>query len=210
MPRNCQVCESKDRYRVEFALARRVSVKVLAKRYALHPDAIYRHRLAHVPKSVLQDLRKKADMPEQELEKLRIEESGGLLEHLVVQRARLYKLADSCEDMGDYPHAIAAHTRITANLELTGKLLDVFASHAPIHQNITISADYLRLRQLMLAALKPFPEARRAIVEVLRGAETPMPSATNSVQLLEAAVEATAGNNPTEEDAQYGEDHQDG
>ena len=207
--RNCQVCECKDRYRIEFALARRVSVKVLARRYNVHADSIYRHRRHHVPANVMQDLRKKADMPEQELEKLRIEESGGLLEHLVVQRAKLYQLIDSCEDLGDFPHAIAAHTRVTANLELTGKLLDVFASHAPIHQNITISADYLRLRQLMLAALKPFPEARRAIVEALRSVEAPMPSATNSVRLSGPEIDATTGDNHTE-DAGHGKDHEDG
>ena len=168
---HCQVCTSKDRYRVEFGLARRISVTVLAKRYGLHTDAIYRHRKGHVPPTVLHDLRKKADMPEAELEKLRVTESNALLEHLVVQRARLYKLVDSCEEVGDFAHAIVGHTRITANLELTGKLLDVFASHAPVHQNITISADYLRLRQVLLQALRPFPEARRAITEALRTIE---------------------------------------
>jgi hypothetical protein len=170
MGAQCTVCQSKDRYRIEFGLARRVAVQVLARRYGLSADAVYRHR-KHVPPSVMIDLRHKADLPEQELAKLRVEESGGLLEHLVVQRAKLIKLVDSCEEVGDYAHAIAAHGKITANLELTGKLLDVFAAHAPIHQNITISADYLKLRSTLLATLKRFPEARRAILEALRANE---------------------------------------
>jgi hypothetical protein len=91
--------------------------------------------------------------------------------------------------VGDFPHAIQAHGRITTNLELTGKLLDAFASHAPIHQNITISADYLKLRSMLLAALKQFPEARRAILDILRGSE-PMETETLAGEVMPSVVRA--------------------
>jgi hypothetical protein len=40
-----------------------------------------------------------------------------------------------------------------------------------VNQNLVISPDYLQLRQALLKALAPYPEARRAVVEILRSLE---------------------------------------
>ncbi len=124
----------------------------------------------------MKELRAKTLLPERELESLRIEESSSLLEHLVHQRAKLYRLVDSCEDIGDVRSAFAGHARISVNLEQTAKLLDLFATHATtVHQNLVISPDYLQLRHALLRALAPHPEARRAVVDVLRALEDVQP-----------------------------------
>jgi hypothetical protein len=169
--RPCSVCQAPQRGRVELGLARGVSAAALSRRFKLSPDAIKRH-VKHIPPALMRELQAKSLLPERELESLRIEESTGLLQHLIHQRARLYRLVDSCEELGDVRSAFVGHARITANLEQTGKLLDLFAAAATtIHQNLVISPDYLQLRQALLTALAPHAEARRAVVEVLRTLE---------------------------------------
>lgn len=58
------------------------------------------------------------------------------------------------------------------NIELVGRYLGLFAQHHVNSQvNILISEDYLRLRQAMTLALRPFPEARRAVAAELHRLE---------------------------------------
>src|SRR5262249_33669632 len=58
------------------------------------------------------------------------------------------------------------------NIELTGKYLGLFAQHHVNTQvNILVSEDYLRLRQALTMALRPFPEARRAVADELHRIE---------------------------------------
>lgn len=171
MGARCLTCDSPHRARIEFGLARGVPVRALARRFGLSKDCVYRHR-KHVSPALMQELRAKALMPAADLERLRIEESSGLLEHLVAQRGHLYRLADTAEELGDIHGACGVHGRITANLELTGKLLDMFASHATsVTQNILVAPQYLSLRQALVQALRPYSEARRAVVAVLREIE---------------------------------------
>lgn len=174
--RTCTVCQHAQRARIELGLARGVSASALSRRFRpLSADAILRHR-KHISPALLKELRARSLLPERELESLRIEESSSLLEHLVHQRAKLYRLVDSCEDMGDVRSAFVGHARITANLEQTAKLLDLFAAHSlTVNQNLIVSPDYLALRQSLLLALKPFPEARAAVVAVLREMEDVQP-----------------------------------
>jgi hypothetical protein len=173
--RPCSICMSAARPRVELGLARGVSAAALGRRFKLSPDSIKRHQ-RHIPPALMRELQARSLLPARELESLRIEESTSLLEHLVHQRARLYRLVDSCEELGDVRSAFVGHARITANLEQTGKLLDLFAAAATtIHQNLVISPDYLQLRQALLTALKPYPEARAAVVAVLRELEDVQP-----------------------------------
>ena len=168
----CTVCNHAQRARVELGLARGVSASALSRRFRpLSSDAILRHR-KHIPPKLMQELTAKTLLPEKELQNMTISESSSLLEHLVAQRAKLYALIDQCEQVGDVRTAFVGHARISANLEQTARLLDLFATHATtVHQNLVISPDYLQLRQALLRALAPHPEARRAVVDVLRAFE---------------------------------------
>src|SRR5262249_4993630 len=53
---------------------------------------------------------------------------------------------------------------ITANLELVSKLLGQFVHvHDVRHTSVLLTPDYIRLRQVLVAALKPFPAAAVAV-----------------------------------------------
>jgi hypothetical protein len=69
--------------------------------------------------------------------------------------------------------AIAAERAITSNLELVARLLGTIVQrHEVARTSILISADYLELRQAIVAALRPYPEAARAVGAALHGIET--------------------------------------
>ena len=75
-------------------------------------------------------------------------------------------------ELGNASGAIAAERAITSNLELVAKLLGTIVQrHEVTRTSILISADYLELRQAIVAALRPFPEAARAVGSALHGIE---------------------------------------
>jgi hypothetical protein len=68
---------------------------------------------------------------------------------------------------------VAAETAITANLTLVAKLLGQLVQvHDVRHTNLLVSPDYLKLRSTLIAALKPFPDAARAVGAALHRLES--------------------------------------
>jgi hypothetical protein len=103
-----------------------------------------------------------------DLAELSKRESEGLLGSLVAQRARLQMLSEMCFEQGELHAATAVEARISASLELTSKLLGMIVQHhSTTHTDILISSDYLALRAAIIAALKPFPDASRAVATAL-------------------------------------------
>ena len=75
-------------------------------------------------------------------------------------------------EQGALEHVARLSGVIHKNIELTGRYLGLFAQHHVSSQvNIMVSEDYLRLRQALTMALRPFPEARRAVAEELHRIE---------------------------------------
>ena len=109
---------------------------------------------------------------EQDLDKLRIEESEGILGNLAHQRARLLLCQDECMEAGAATQVGYLSNIIHKNIELAGRYLGLFAQHHVSAQvNILVSEDYLRLRQALTLALRPFPDARHAVAEELHKLE---------------------------------------
>src|SRR5216683_6849857 len=81
--------------------------------------------------------------------------------------------------------SVMGHKALLFNLEVEGKLLGEIGRVAPatINQNLIVSADYLKLRQLLLSALRPFPAARAAVLAALRSVE----SVTDEPKQIEAS-----------------------
>jgi hypothetical protein len=79
---------------------------------------------------------------------------------------------DEAEDVGDLRAASSVHGRILDNLSLGAKLLGEIATHSVhVEQNLIITDQYLRLRQTLVKALRPFPDAARAVADCLRRVE---------------------------------------
>ena len=132
-----------------------------------------RHRHKHLSPQMMAAILAAQKPSEIDLEALQRSEAEGLLAQLVTQRARLQQQSDLALELGNASGAIAAERAITSNLELVAKLLGTIVQrHEVTRTSILISADYLELRQAIVAALRPFPEAARAVGSALHGIET--------------------------------------
>ncbi len=170
----------------------RVAFRVVARKYKVSKDSAYRYlrkmppqlRAAHMGGT----LRAGAD-----LEKLRIDESEGLLQNLAAQRARLLLLQDAAMETENPGLAAQISGAIHRNLELVGKYLGEFAQHQiRATVSVLVQPEYLQMRAALVRALQPYPEARAAVAAVLhqiesKGAEWPPAPA-----MIEAKAEMVA------------------
>jgi hypothetical protein len=145
---------------LEIGLTYKVSIPLLARRHGVSKDALYRHSRAHLSPQVKAATLAGARPTAVDLEELQASEAEGLLGQLVAQRARLQAQGELAIELGDVRTAIHTEGAITANLTLVAKLLgQLTVRHEVKHTNLLISADYLQLRQTIVRALVPFPEA---------------------------------------------------
>jgi hypothetical protein len=152
------------------ALARGVSPGALARRYAVGSDSLYRHSRNHLPAQLRAKLIAGPNL-EIDLDKLRESESQSLLANLVALRHRLFASLDVAEEAGDGNMLSRIAGQLHHNLEITGKLLgDLGIGSATIH-NVLVLPAYVEMRVELVKALRPFPEAARAVAAVLHQIE---------------------------------------
>jgi len=169
----CTVCDHDHRHQIEIGLTHGVAARVLGDRFGLSKDAILRHARNHLTPAQRAAILSAQQPAAIDLEALRTAESEGLIASLVAQRARLLVKADFAAEHGDVKGSVAAENAITANLTLVAKLLGQLVQvHDVRHTNLLVSPDYLKLRSTLIAALRPFPDAARAVGEALHRLES--------------------------------------
>lgn len=170
--RNCPpIRDHPDREKIEFELATGKSVRVIANKYSVHEVSLYRHR-KKLPPQLKAAFVGRLLKPGVDLEKLKTEESEGLLQSLAQQRARLLVMQDGEMEAGNAQAVANLSNGIHRNLELVGRYLGELQQHH-VHTavSILISTEYLELRNALLRALAPFPDARRCVAETLHRLE---------------------------------------
>jgi hypothetical protein len=161
-----------DQARIERDLALGRPLQRIARKYGVSKDAAWRHK-KNLPPQLKAALAGHALAPEQDLDKIRVTESEGLLANLAAQRARLLLSQDAALEAEQFGLVAQLAGGIHRNLELVGKYLGEFAQHS-IHTTISllVTPEYLELRSALLRALGPHPEAKRAVAAVLHNIET--------------------------------------
>jgi hypothetical protein len=172
-PGACQVCNSPHRHSVDVALAHGLGHDAIGKRFGISPHSVQRHGKNHLSPQMMAAVQHALHPSAVDLDALKVSEGENLLHHLVHQRARLANHIELAVAIGDPGSAIRGEAAITTNLQLVSKLLGVLVNvHETRHQHILTHPDYLRLREVLLTALAPFPEARIAVGRALAGIET--------------------------------------
>ncbi|SIO49379.1 hypothetical protein SAMN05443247_06433 [Bradyrhizobium erythrophlei] len=165
------ITEHVDRARIERDLALGRPLARIAKKYGVSTTAAFRHK-RKLPPQLKAALAGHALRPAEDLEKLRIDESEGLLSNLAAQRARLLLAQDAALEIEQFGLVAQLASGIHRNLELVGKYLGEFASHSTQTTiSILITPEYLDLRAALLRALQPYGEARRAVAATLHQVE---------------------------------------
>lgn len=172
-PGSCQVCNSPHRHSVDVALAHGLGHDAIGKRFDLSPHSVQRHGKNHLSPQMMAAVQHALHPSAVDLDALKVSEGENLLHHLVHQRARIGQHIELAVSIGDAGAAIRGEAAITSNLQLVSKLLGVLVNvHEMRHQHILTHPDYLRLREVLLRALAPFPDARIAVGRALAGIET--------------------------------------
>ena len=157
---------------IERALAMGIPAKHVARRFGYTSSSIGRYRDRMPPQLKAAIAAAVLKPKEADLDRLRIEESEGILGNLANQRARLLLCQDECTEQGAIEQVAMLARTIHSNIQLVGRYLGLFAQHhVSTAVNILISEDYLRLRQALTLALHPFPDARRAVAAELHRLE---------------------------------------
>jgi hypothetical protein len=186
--RRCTVCHHIERAQIELLIARGASRRAVAKHFSdLSADAIYRHWNKHVPDHVKAAHKIEVLKPGAELNKLVEEESIGLLNHLQRIRGVLYVAFDAAAEVGDGHGLATIASQLHQNLRLAAQKTGELQQHSQTQiNNLILAPDYLNLRARLIAALRPFPEAARAVAEAFRSIEGGSAAPAIDGRLIEA------------------------
>jgi hypothetical protein len=160
----CTICRHPQRALLELGLVLGTPLRTLAARYECSVSALHSHRHNHLTAAQKAAILSATKPAEVDLESLSRSESEGLLGALVGQRARLAQVVELSMEAGEFGRCVSAERAITENLSLVAKLLGQLVQHHQVtHTSFLVSTDYVLLRQALIEALRPFPDALRAV-----------------------------------------------
>jgi hypothetical protein len=162
-----------DRPAIEAALARRVALRKIGKRYGLTIDCLFRHKrklLREAPEMFLATQARDWKVKPEELEALRLETSEGWLSNVRADLGKVLYFRDVC--IADDDHQAAAQWTGHARkyFEMIGHAAEQLKAHSiNIQNNFYNSPDYWLIQNAILAALANHPAARADVLRALDG-----------------------------------------
>ena len=156
MPRRCTVCDYLERHSIDETLVTGAPYRSVAKRFGLSESAVYRHKTEHLPAHLLKA---------REVEE--VAQADDLLEQVRHLQTHALDILERAEKAGDLRIALAAISQARGNLELLGKLAGELNERPVV--NLNVSAEWLELRAVIVAALEPYSEARGAVLRAIEG-----------------------------------------
>jgi len=157
MPRSCTICSHDARAGIDKALVGGASNRSLASLYDVSEAAMRRHKGSHLPARVAKA---------QEVEDVR--EALDVIKQLKAINAASLNILKEAREQGKQGTALAAIDRIHRQIELQAKLVGELDDSPVV--NIIISAEWIALRAVIVAALAPHHEARSALLRAIEGA----------------------------------------
>jgi hypothetical protein len=167
----CTICNHPARPRIDLAIATGLSKRVVAERFGVSRDAVWRHAQAHLTAEMRAALATKLLRREGDTRRILLEEAAGVTEALKAIRGPLFGLFLAAVDVGDNKAAAAISGRLHENLALVAKLTGELVPHAGTSiTNILLSPDFQRLRAELVRVLARYPEAEAEVAAVFRQA----------------------------------------
>ncbi len=167
-PVRCVVCRHVDRQAADEALLRGEGVRVVAARLGLGKSSVHTHKAeGHIAKVLV----KAADAAA-------VSDGTALLAKVLEVEQEVRRLAAKAEKGGDVRGALVGMRELSRILELLGRLSGELKNRTEV--NLVLAPQWIGLQGRILEALRPFPEARAAVVRAL----------TDPRALPEAAIDA--------------------
>jgi transposase-like protein len=187
MPRRCTICDHPRRAEIDRALLRNEDgYRSIAKRFAISESALFRHRQGHladvVAKGLEAELKPDSGTVEpshamdlarehRSLEARSAEQAIDAVAQLKAINAACLEVLKQARADGQPAILLKAVDRIARQIELQARLLGQIQEGHTI--NVAVLPEWHGIRQRILAALHPFPDARLAVVRALQGDSTP-------------------------------------
>lgn len=154
MARSCSVCGHKRRQEIDKALLAGEPLLALSRQYGLSRDALRRHQGSHLPAAAA-----KAQ------EAAEVVHGDSLLGQLTALQNEIHGIKTKALAAKDLRTALASIRELTRIVELTARIQGEIQETQVV--NVLINPAWIDLRAVILKAVMPFPEARRAIISAL-------------------------------------------
>ena len=156
MPRTCTICSHEHRDAMEELLAtRQRTYRGIARKYGVSEDAVSRHvKSGHV--SQLLALAADAE---------RAAQADNLLNRMEALQSQTLAILDAPEDQRT---ALAAIAQARRNLELIGEVTRELDRAGTV--NLELTVEWQEVKNLIVTALAPYPQARVAVFNALEEA----------------------------------------
>jgi hypothetical protein len=175
MPRRCTICTHPDRHAVEKALIAQEPFRSMASRFDVSTSALVRHRKVHLPARLVQaqqaggdpeatDLAQFAESRQTEDQRQALD----ALKQLQAINAACLEVLTKARSSGNDGTLLRAVDRIHRQIELQARLLGELQEGQAV--NVVILPEWHRIRELLVEAVGPHPEAREAVVKALKHA----------------------------------------
>jgi hypothetical protein len=152
MPRACSICSHEHRDAMEDAFIAGQAKRRIASQHGVTERAVRYHMREHLP--TLLALARDAE---------RAARADTLLDRLEVLQSQTLAILDAPEDQRT---ALAAIAQARRNLELIGEVTKEL-DRGTI--NLALNPEWLEIRGVIIAALKPHPTARDSVLRALEG-----------------------------------------
>ena len=155
MPRTCTICLHPEKPAINAALVAGEPYRVIAQRFAASADAVYRHKVEHLPVALVKAT-----------EAAQIADADTLALKLHMLTVDAQRIRDKAEAAGDLRTALVGNRELVRIVELMAKLAGELQQEGTT--NIYITPQWIDVRTRLMHALHDFPEARAAVALVLR------------------------------------------
>jgi hypothetical protein len=155
VPRSCTICTHPDREAIDEALVSGIAFPALVAEYRVSKDSLSRHKANHLPAKLV--------MAQAMVE---VAQADDLLAQMQDLQRRTLAVLEAAEATKQHRTALSAIREARSNLELLAKLLGELDERPQV--NVLISPT---VQTAIIAALGPYPQARLAVADALKGLE---------------------------------------
>ncbi len=173
MPRRCTVCLHPKRTKVDKDLVADLTFRSIADKYRLSEAALKRHKKNHLP-ARLAKAHQAAETAEamkvvghqRELKAEDHREALDVIQQLRAVNAACLEVLKRARSDGKDTTLLRAVDRIHKQIELQARLLGEIQEGQTV--NVAVLPEWHGIRQIVIEALHPYPEARLAVVRALK------------------------------------------
>jgi len=189
MPK-CTVCTHPERDEIERQLLRGEPERDIADRFGLSKSSVHRHKQAHLAKRMAQASEASLARDTRSADEL-LEGMRELQESLASRAGLIEEIIDGLSSIAKDPNCLFAHDAKGKPVFVGGPLLKSlaeFRKYLDTHSrfieiegrlrklidekgvtvNLLMHPEWIELRQTIVTALRPYPEAKRALSNVLK------------------------------------------